>query len=144
MTRSPQPGRSAVLYTTRMSDAPEAADPRYLAGVERFNAGDYFAAHEVWEELWRDCRAADRRFYHSLIQAAVAIYHAERGNRTGAERLREAGREKAAGYPARYYGIDIADFWRGVATYTEAALDRRPAARPLIGVPTLTGPTDDR
>lgn len=127
-----------------MSDAPEAADPRYLAGVERFNAGDYFAAHEIWEHPWRDCPAADRRFYHSLIQGAVAIYHAERGNRTGAERLRAAGRAKAAVYPARYYGIAVADFWREVDTYIEATLDRRPASRPLIRLPTLTGPTDDR
>src|SRR6476660_6390445 len=100
-----------------MSDAPEAADPRYLAGVAAFNAGDYFAAHEVWEELWRDCPAADRRFYHSLIQAAVALYHADRGNRTGAERLKTAGREKAAGYSTWYRGVDLADFWRAVDAY---------------------------
>ena len=127
-----------------MSDAPEAADPRYLAGVEHFNAGDYFAAHEVWEHLWRDCPAADRRFYHSLIQAAVAIYHAERDNRTGAERLRAAGREKATGYPVSYRGITVPDFWREVDTFIGATLDGRPGDRPRIRLPSFTGPTDDR
>lgn len=126
-----------------MSDAPEAADPRYLAGVGRFNAGDYFDAHEVWEELWRDCPAADRRFYHSLIQAAVALYHADRGNRVGAERLKAAGREKATAYPVPYRGVDLPTLWQAVDAAVAAALDRRPAVRPTLPVPD-TGPTDDR
>src|SRR6266852_4710561 len=26
--------------------------PQYLEGIEHFNAGRYFDAHEVWEEIW--------------------------------------------------------------------------------------------
>ena len=66
-----------------MSAAPEY-DTRYLAGIGHFNRGEYFEAHEVWEGLWRDCAAADRLFYQSLIQAAVALYHWSNGNRVGA------------------------------------------------------------
>ena len=29
-------------------------DPRYLAGIVLFNRGDYFEAHEVWEDLWME------------------------------------------------------------------------------------------
>ena len=27
-------------------------DSRLARGVEAFNAGEFFAAHEIWEELW--------------------------------------------------------------------------------------------
>lgn len=115
-----------------MSVAPEAADRRYLAGVALFNAGDYFAAHEVWEDLWRDCRTADRRFYHSLIQAAVALYHATRGNRPGAARLLSAGREKMSGYPDRHLGLDTIAFWHEVCVVVEDLLAGRQPVRPVI------------
>ena len=44
-----------------MPDPADTPDPRYLRGVELFNRGDYFDAHEVWEELWLDSPSADRR-----------------------------------------------------------------------------------
>ena len=90
-------------------------DPRYLAGIAFFNAGDFFEAHEVWEELWHDCEPADRRFYQSLIQAAVALYHFGRGNREGACRLFARGRAKSIGYPAVYRGLALGPFWHAVA-----------------------------
>jgi predicted metal-dependent hydrolase len=94
-------------------------DPRYLAGVEFFNAGEYFEAHEVWEELWHDCLPEDRRFYQSLIQAAVALYHFDRGNAEGANRLLARGRAKAVNYPDVYRGLAIRPFWDGVAATIE-------------------------
>jgi hypothetical protein len=100
-----------------MDAAPEY-DARYLAGIDHFNRGEYFDAHEVWEDLWRDCDPADRLFYQSLIQAAVALYHWGNRNRTGASRLSASGRDKMASYRPTRHGLDVDDFWRQV----EAAL----------------------
>ena len=36
-------------------------DPRYLAGILFFNEGDYFEAHEVWEDLWAESHGDERR-----------------------------------------------------------------------------------
>lgn len=113
---------------------PDTPDPRYLAGVELFNRGEYFDAHEAWEELWMDCPAADRRFYQSLIQAAVSLYHCGRGNRAGAERLFASGRKYMAPYRPARHGLDADDFWRQVA----AALADPPGPAPRI---TLAPPT---
>ena len=93
-----------------MADAP-VYDPRYLEGIACFNRGEYFDAHEVWEDLWMECPAAERRFVQSLIQAAVALYHYERGNRTGADRLFHSGRRYMQPYSPRYFGLDVAAFW---------------------------------
>lgn len=89
-------------------------DPRYLAGIEHFNREEYFDAHEVWEDLWNDCAAEDRRFFQSLIQAAVALYHWSRGNAVGANRLFESGRRYMEPYSPRSHGLDVADFWTSV------------------------------
>ena len=96
-----------------MAEVP-AYDPRYLAGIGCFNRGEFFDAHEVWEGLWMECPAADRRFVQSLIQAAVALYHWERGNRTGADRLFHSGRRYTEPYMPCYFGLDVEKFWADV------------------------------
>jgi predicted metal-dependent hydrolase len=65
----------------------------------------------VWEDFWHDCPSADRRFYQSLIQAAVAIYHWERGNMTGARRLFDSGSRYMAAYGPYHRGLDVSAFW---------------------------------
>jgi hypothetical protein len=105
------------------------SDPRYLDGIALFNRGEYFDAHEVWEDLWRDCPAADRRFYQSLIQAAVAIYHHERGNLTGATRLFQSGRRYMGPYRPTHLGLDVDAFWTGVG---RRLFDPTPGPPPTI------------
>ncbi len=109
---------------------PDTPDPRYLAGIDLFNRGEYFDAHDVWEELWTDCPSADRRFYQSLIQAAVALYHWGRRNPTGARRLFSSGRAYMAPYRPAHRGLAVDDFWRQV----EAALADPPGPAPLIAL----------
>jgi predicted metal-dependent hydrolase len=102
----------------------ESQDPRYLDGIELFNRGEYFEAHEVWEELWQDCPAFDRRFYQALIQAAVAIYHFERRNHAGTERLSRSGKRYMEPYSPIYRGLDVRGFWQRVEAYVGLALSR--------------------
>lgn len=107
-----------------MSDLPEAGTPpaalaaryddRYLAGIHCFNRAEYFDAHEVWEALWMDCESADRRFFQSLIQAAVSLYHWGNGNRTGADRLFHSGQRYMQPYCPKYNGLEVACFWAEV------------------------------
>jgi len=107
---------------------PDSPDPRYLAGIELFNRGEYFEAHEVWEELWQDCPAADRRFYQALIQASVAIYHFDRGNYAGAARLGRSGKRYMEPYRPRYRGLEVDGFWRQVDEYIAPALSEAKTA----------------
>jgi predicted metal-dependent hydrolase len=69
-------------------------DPLLARGIELFNRGEFFQAHEVWEEAWTPERDPRRRFLQSLIHVAVGSYHATRGNPEGACRqLRKALRK---------------------------------------------------
>lgn len=88
-----------------------AADPRFRRGVELFNAGEYFDAHEVWEHLWRECNETDRRFVQSLIHAAVALYQLGRANVTAASTQFARGAAKAREYPPTFLGVDSRALW---------------------------------
>ena len=91
----------------------ERVYPReYLEGVAHFNAGRYYDAHEIWEEIW--LRSADdtKLFYHMLIQAAVALYHHERGNAHGARMLYGRVCEKLQKMPPVFMSLDVLEFAR--------------------------------
>lgn len=88
----------------------EAHDPRYLRGIDHFNAGEYFEAHEVWEDLWIETNDEPKGFYHGLIQAAVALHHAGRGNAAGAQTLYRRMRANLDPYAPRYAGLHIGGF----------------------------------
>jgi len=40
----------------------------FLRGLEAYHSGEYFDAHEHWEDLWSDYHFEDRRFIQGLIQ----------------------------------------------------------------------------
>jgi uncharacterized protein len=87
-------------------------DPRYLAGVLLFNGGDYFEAHEAWEDLWSEAHDLERKFYQGLIQAAVGLCHFVNGNRAGAVKLYHSSRDYMQPCGSPFLGLDVADFWR--------------------------------
>ena len=59
-------------------------DPRFASGVELFNRGEWYAAHDVFEELWHDTADPERRWLQGAVQVAVAMVHLGRDNHNGA------------------------------------------------------------
>ncbi len=96
-----------------------AFDPRYLEGIRLFNEGEFFEAHEAWEELWHDCHGPERRFVQGLIHATVCVYHASRGNLRGALRLFHSGQKYMLSYPDPFWGLEIARFWQSLTLYLD-------------------------
>ena len=57
-------------------------------GIDLFNRGEYFDAHEAWEGVWlRAQDSREKRFYQGLIMAAGAFVHAKKGECVGAAAL---------------------------------------------------------
>jgi hypothetical protein len=77
-------------------------------GVALFNAGLFFECHEYFEDVWRASGGDGRAFYHGLIQAAAACYHAENGNRHGARVLADKAADKLRRYGTAVRGLDVA------------------------------------
>jgi predicted metal-dependent hydrolase len=81
----------------------------WTAGIELFNAGRFFDCHEVWEEVWKRASGAEKLFYQGMIQAAVAILHAQRGNMRGARSTWDKARAKLEPWPAEHMGIALSE-----------------------------------
>jgi predicted metal-dependent hydrolase len=73
------------------------------SGAALFDRGEFWEAHECWEELWRRCDAPERDYLKGLIQFAAVNYHLLRGNRAGARRLLDTG--------ARHLSQSSAEAW---------------------------------
>jgi hypothetical protein len=81
---------------------------RYQLGIRHFNAREFYDAHEVWEDVWRESRGMEKQFLQGLIQAAVALHHHSTGNVVGACSLMERARRNLAECPAEFGGIRLA------------------------------------
>src|SRR5437870_5603927 len=77
-------------------------------GINLFNRGQYFEAHEAWEDLWRSTRGPLRLFYQGLVQAAVGLHHLRQGNRNGATAQLQKSISKLEQYPVRFCRIENA------------------------------------
>ena len=76
-------------------------------GLRRYNAGDYFTAHEAWETVWLKAHEPDKTFLQGLIQVTAAFHHLQRNNPLGAGRLLHAALRRLERYPACFGGISV-------------------------------------
>ncbi|MBV8362269.1 MAG: DUF309 domain-containing protein [Deltaproteobacteria bacterium] len=92
-------------------------DARFAEGVQLFNQGNFFEAHELWEHRWKKAEGEEKTFYQGLIQAAVALCHVQRGNYTGAISVYLKSWPKLARFPAVWMGIELGQFRRELRWY---------------------------
>jgi len=78
----------------------------FEAGINFFNGGRYFEAHEIFEDMWRSAGGPLRLFYQGLVQAAVGLHHLHKGNLNGAAAQLEKSLSKLEQYPERFCRID--------------------------------------
>ncbi len=92
-------------------------DAELRAGIAIYNAGEYHAAHDAWEERWLELEDGtdDERFLHGLIQFTAAIYHARNRNWEGATGLAESALRYLDGLPDPYRDVRL----DGVRTYLD-------------------------
>ena len=107
----------------------------YLAGIDLYNAGEFHAAHDAWEERWRDdCGPSEKLFLQALIQSAVVFHHIEIGRRGAARRMYRMALEKFERLGAgKYMSLDIEDYLAQLArslSWLEAPGNPRDAAQP--------------
>jgi hypothetical protein len=69
----------------------------YLAGIDLYNAGEFHAAHDVWEERWMgEVGQHEKLFLQAMIQSAVAFHHLEIGRPGAARQMYTRAKEKFA------------------------------------------------
>ena len=121
-------------------------DVRLAPGRAAFNRGEFFAAHELWETVWRELAGDavqaghavqarlrdDRLLVQGLIQIAAGLHHAQNGRTRPAARLLARGASKLArDMRTSSTTLPIAALVRDVARL-RAALEA-PGAAPDLG-----------
>jgi predicted metal-dependent hydrolase len=82
-------------------------DEKFQRGILHFNAGEFFEAHEVWEEIWLEETEPEKTFLQGIIQIAAAFHHYCRENTDGTETLLAAGIVKLSRFPVDHRGLAI-------------------------------------
>jgi hypothetical protein len=114
---------------------PEARHHLFASGIEHFNRGEFFAAHEAWEEIWRSTTPEPRDLFQGLIQVAVGLHHFLVLGRIAPARTTLAkgrGRLEPFGPTAPPpHGIDLAGLLDAVTRWENWLVDREGGAPPL-------------
>ena len=81
----------------------------FQKGLSEYEKGDYFEAHEAWEDLWSDYYIPDRRFIQGLIQLSVSFVHLGNGNMVGAKSLLKKCQDKFYDFSEIQRGINLVE-----------------------------------
>jgi len=114
----------------------------YIAGIDLYNAGEFHAAHDAWEERWMGEVGPDEKlFLQAMIQSAVAFHHLQI-SRPGAARqmyLRAKAKFERLGKNV-FMSLDIDDYLTqldAALSWLLTAADPRKLDPPLIVPPTI-------
>ena len=81
----------------------------FQKGLSEYEKGDYFEAHEAWEDLWSDYSIPNRRFIQGLIQLSVSFVHLGNGNMVGAKSLLKKCQDKFSDFSGIQRGINLVE-----------------------------------
>ena len=84
----------------------------FFSGLQTFNSGNYFDAHEIWEELWSEYYLIDRDFIQGLIQLAVCFVHLQNNNINGARSLLNKSIKKLHEFSHDHRNINLKELKR--------------------------------
>jgi predicted metal-dependent hydrolase len=99
-----------------------------LRGLEEFNQGQFFEAHETLETAWNMDTTPGRELYRAILQVAVAYLQIERGNYPGAMKMFLRLRQWIDPLPETCRGVNVAqlraDAWQAREALIALGKDR--------------------
>jgi CheY-like chemotaxis protein len=97
-----------------------------VRGLEEFNRGEYFEAHELLELAWNEDKSPARELYRAVLQVGVAYLQIERANYNGAVKMFLRLRQWIDPLPPICRGIDIVTLREDSKKVHQALLDLGP------------------
>jgi hypothetical protein len=126
------------------TDAHIAAYPvEYIAGIDLYNAGEFHAAHDAWEERWMgEVGPQEKLFLQAMIQSAVAFHHLEIGRPGAARQMYTRAKEKFTllGFDV-FMSLDLVDYQAQLdraLSWLLTVSDPRELTQPEIQPPRIT------
>ena len=114
----------------------------YLAGIDLYNAGEFHAAHDAWEERWMGPVAPDEKlFLQAMIQSAVAFHHLQIGRPGAARQMYLAAKEKFGRLGCNVFmSLDLEDYQAQLdqaLSWLTSVPDPREIEQPTIETPVI-------
>src|SRR5205823_8574493 len=93
-------------------------------GIQLFNSGHFWEAHEAWELAWTpDRKGSESGFYKDLIQVAAGCLHYQRRNRRGSVNKWTSGADYLRPYLPVHHGVRLAELVGAVDAFLAAIQD---------------------
>jgi predicted metal-dependent hydrolase len=128
---------------TAYLDVHVAAYPiEYIAGIDLYNAGEFHAAHDAWEERWMgEVGPQEKLFLQAMIQSAVAFHHLDIGRPGAARQMYLRAKEKFERLGVRVFmSLDLYEYQAQLDTALSWLLnapDPRELTPPQITAPKI-------
>jgi len=100
-------------------------------GIELFNQGRFFDAHEVLEDVWRRSSQENKKFFQGLVQVAVAFHHHSTGNLVGMRSVLRRALTNLELAPLNFAAIDLGSLQRSLTAWLAAAESGTPFPQSL-------------
>ncbi|MCK6456259.1 MAG: DUF309 domain-containing protein [Phycisphaerae bacterium] len=95
----------------------------YFEGIRLFNEGQFFEAHDAWEENWRTVLHRRReQYYRAIIQSAVTLELLRRGRAAGVRKVFISSGALFDTLPTVFMGLNIPEFRRRLRDAIEPVL----------------------
>lgn len=79
-----------------------------IQGIQIFNQGNYFAAHEYFEDAWRDTPDDSREFYRALLHLSGGYYRLTQDRPGAARKFFARAMAWTEPFSSPHFGIDTA------------------------------------
>jgi hypothetical protein len=100
-----------------------------LQGLQRFNQGEFYEAHEDFEAAWRQTPGEEREYYRALLQISGGFFRLSQGNPKGAQKFFQLAAGWLARFPNVFMGMDTFAIQKNLeGILYDLEQDRHPAA----------------
>ena len=104
------------LSASENTDCQGPIHPKAVEGMELFNLGHYFEAHESLEAAWRDESGPVRDLYRAILQVGVVYLHITRRNYPGAIKVYQRCQKWLELWPETCRGVSVGQLRRDLET----------------------------
>jgi uncharacterized protein len=103
----------------------------YQRGIGLINSGQFYDAHEVLEDAWRESTGSVKLFRQALVQIAVSMHHHSTGNLNGSRSVLARAIRNITPFEQGFEGLDVDDLRKQLAVWSSALSESSSGAPPL-------------
>ena len=81
--------------------------PELAQGLKLFNQGDYYEAHEYFEDAWRKTGDPSREFYRALLQISGGFFRLTQGKPSAAYKFFTHALKWLEPFPDQHLGFNL-------------------------------------